>query len=270
MAVSESSGRLAGKIAFISGGASGIGAASAILFAKEGAKGIAITDLPGQQSKGDELVAKIESLGSKAMFIAHDVTLEEDWERAIAETEAAFGGPLDVLVNSAGIGNGYEALEDLEYSVWKKMISVNLDGTFLGVKHGIRSMKKNESQSTKSIINLSSIEGIVGEPHIAHYNASKGGVRLFTKSAALYCGQAKFPGGKIRVNSVHPGYIRTPMINGAVDAIPGYEQGLLAKHPIGRLGEAEDIANSIAFLASEDSSFMTGSEVVVDGGYTAQ
>ncbi|KXS11112.1 NAD(P)-binding protein [Gonapodya prolifera JEL478] len=269
MTISESSGRLAGKIAFISGGASGIGAATAIQFAKEGARGIAITDLPGQKTKGAEFVVKLQGFGPKAIFVTHDVTVEEDWERAVAETEATFGAPLDILVNSAGIGTSYAALEDLPYSEWKKMISVNLDGTFLGVKHGIRSMKKNESQSTKSIINISSIEGIVAEPFTGHYNASKGGVRLFTKSAALYCAQAKFPGGKIRVNSVHPGYIRTPMVDPYLEAIPGMERALIAKHPIGRLGEADDIANSIAFLVSDESSFMTGSEVVVDGGYTA-
>ncbi|KAJ3327898.1 hypothetical protein HDU93_001763, partial [Gonapodya sp. JEL0774] len=123
MTISTSAGRLSGKIAFISGGASGIGAASAIAFAKEGVKGVAITDLPVQKSKAVEIIAKIEALGSKAIFVAHNVTVEEDWIKAIEESERAFGGPLDILVNSAGIGYGYPALEDLEYSDWKRMIA---------------------------------------------------------------------------------------------------------------------------------------------------
>jgi len=262
--------RLSGRVALITGGASGIGAAAAIKFAQDGAKGIVMTDLAEQKPKAVSLIAKIEELGSQAIFLAHDVTVEAEWETVIAATEAKFG-PLDIILNPAGIGGRADPLEDVEYSVWKQVIAVNLDGTFLGVKHAIRSMKKNTSERTKSIINISSAAGLVGLPFAAAYCASKGGVRLLSKSAALYCAQAQFPGGKIRVNSVHPGYIRTPMVIASFEADPSRENYIEKEaHPIGRMGQPEEVANAIAFLASEESSFMTGSELVIDGGYTAR
>jgi len=159
-------------------------------------------------------------------------------------------------MNNAGIGLQGN-VEETSYSDWKKVIDVNLNGVFLGTKYGVIHMKEHGG----SIINISSIEGLIGDPRIAAYNASKGGVRILTKSAALHAAPYK-----IRVNSIHPGYINTPMIGEDPETL----KYLISLHPMGHLGEAEDVANMALFLASEESRFSTGSEFVVDGGYTAQ
>jgi 3(or 17)beta-hydroxysteroid dehydrogenase len=191
------------------------------------------------------------------------VSKEEDWGKVVDDTLAAFGR-LDVVVNNAGIaipGN----VEEATFADWRKLMSINLDGVFLGVKHGIRGIKKGERGG--SIINLSSIEGLVGDPNLAAYNASKGGVRLLTKSAALHCAKT---GTGIRVNSIHPGYVWTPMVEKGPDDAEARRKALIALHPVGHLGQPEDIGWGVVYLASDEAKFITGSELVIDGGYTAQ
>ncbi|WP_119417889.1 glucose 1-dehydrogenase [Desertibaculum subflavum] len=250
--------RLAGKVALITGAASGIGAASARLFAAEGAK-LILTDVNEAGAKA--LAAEI---GGGALGFEHDVTSEAAWDMVMAETSVAFGR-LDVLVNNAGIGRATPILET-SLAQWREVISVNLDAVFLGCRAGIAAMKEKGG----SIVNLSSILGLVGSPLTAAYAASKGGVKLMTKTLALEVAQN---GWKIRINSVHPGYIDTPMVAGAISRAPDAAQRkayLISQHPLGRLGRAEEIAAGILYLASDASSFMTGSELVIDGGYTAR
>lgn len=253
-------GRVTGKVALISGGASGLGKAQALLLAKEGAK-VVITDLndAGGQAVAEEIIGQ----GGEALCLRQDVRNENEWEAVIAATLSRFGA-LDVLVNNAGIGIGGNA-EETTLEQWRHLMSINLDAVFLGTKQAIRAMKGRGG----SIINISSIEGLVGDPNLAAYNTSKGGVRLFTKSAALYCAKA---GYGIRVNSVHPGYILTPMVERAMQGEHAelVRQHLVSLHPIGRLGAPMDIAWGVLYLASDESAFMTGSELVIDGGYTAQ
>jgi Dehydrogenases with different specificities (related to short-chain alcohol dehydrogenases) len=183
----------------------------------------------------------------------------------IHETLARFRR-LDVVVNNAGVA----LAKNVEYTTlqeWRWLLSINLDGVFLGTRFGIVAMREARSGS---IINLSSIEGLVGDANLAAYNASKGGVRLFTKSAALHCARS---GYNIRVNSVHPGYVLTPMVEGYAESSGDAEaarKALVALHPLGRLGEPDEIAYGVLYLASDESKFVTGSELVIDGGYTAQ
>jgi 3(or 17)beta-hydroxysteroid dehydrogenase len=250
--------RLAGKVALITGAASGIGAATARLFAREGAR-LVLTDVNEAGAKA--LAAEI---GQGAIGFEHDVTKEAAWDMVMAETSVAFGR-LDVLVNNAGIGRASPILET-SYAQWREVIAVNLDSVFLGCRAGIEAMKETGG----SIINVSSILGLVGSAMTAAYSASKGGVRLMTKTLALEVAQN---GWKIRINSVHPGYIDTPMVSQAVARAPDAEQRrayLVSQHPLGRLGRAEEIAEGLLYLASDASSFMTGAELVIDGGYTAR
>jgi 3(or 17)beta-hydroxysteroid dehydrogenase len=254
-------GRVEGKVALVTGGALGLGRAAVELLAREGAR-VAVTDV--KDAEGRAVVEKIGAAGGEAIYIHHDVAQEADWERAIAETLKRFG-KLDIVVNNAGValaGN----VEGTSLDQWRWLMSINLDGVFLGTKHGVAAMKEHGG----SIINLSSIEGLIGDPNLAAYNASKGGVRLFTKSAALHCAKS---GYKIRVNSIHPGYIWTPMVEGYVggqnDPVEA-RRDLAGLHPLGHLGEPDDIAYGVLYLASDESKFMTGSELVIDGGYTAQ
>jgi NAD(P)-dependent dehydrogenase (short-subunit alcohol dehydrogenase family) len=254
-------GRADGKVALVTGAALGLGRAAALLLAREGAR-VALTDTKAPE--GQAAVDQIVKAGGQAIFIHHDVAQEADWERAIAATLERFGR-LDVVVNNAGVALA-GSVEDCTLEQWRWLMSINLDGVFLGTKHGIAAMKGHGG----SIINLSSIEGLIGDPNLAAYNASKGGVRIFTKSAALHCAKA---GYRIRVNSIHPGYIWTPMVEGLVDGQTDpveARNALVALHPLGRLGEPDDIAFGILYLASDESNFMTGSELVIDGGYTAQ
>lgn len=257
--------RVDGKIAIITGGASGIGAASARLLANEGAT-VIVTDVNDEDGK---LVSDdISSSGGRAKYIHQDVTQESEWEDLYRDVVQDFGR-VDVLVNCAGIGvlcpPEEETLEG-----WRQLIAVNLDAVMLGTKHALRTMKRHSPATQGSIINMSSIEGFVGEPNLGAYNASKGAVRMYTKSVALHCANNKL---NIRVNSVHPGYIPTPMVENAAIAT-GDPEGLLAdviaRHPIGHLGEPEDVAYGVVYLASDEAKFMTGSELVIDGGYTAQ
>ncbi len=257
--------RLAGKVAFISGGGTGIGRATAEVFAEEGAKvvisGLSLDDLA-------ECAAAIEAKGGEVLAMQQDVTEEDGWPKAMAATLEAFG-QLDIMVNNAGVafsGN----VEDETLDGWRKTQSVNTEGVFLGTQAAIKTMKHNNGGS---IINISSIEGLIGEPTVAAYNASKGAVRIFSKSAALYCAQNNYG---IRVNTLHPGFIETAMTTTNVIEQFGAEMaeqvmaGVRAKVPMDRPGQPIEMAKSILFLASDDSSYMTGAELVVDGGYTAQ
>lgn len=255
-------GRVSAKVALVTGAALGIGKATALLLAREGAK-VVVADMKEQE--GHAVVAEIEAAGGEALFVSLNVTVEEDWSKAMAAIKARFGR-LDIAVNNAGIAYT-GTVESTSLADWRRVQAVNLDGVFLGTRYAVEAMKP---QGGGSIVNLSSIEGLVGDPTLAAYNASKGGVRLFTKSAALHCARS---GYRIRVNSVHPGYIWTPMVQGLTADTPDQvaaRQKLVDLHPLGHLGEADDIAYGILFLASDESKFMTGSELVIDGGYTAQ
>ena len=254
--------RVSGKVALITGGAMGIGEACARLFVNEGAA-VAITDVDVE--RGNAIAADLSGAGRSAIFVEHDAGDEAAWRLAIDATVARFGR-LDVVVNNAGLGIGGD-VEHASLDDWRRLMRVNLDGVFLGTKYGVQALKRFGGGS---IINLSSIEGLVGDPNLAAYNSSKGGVRLLTKSAALYCAKA---GYQIRVNSVHPGYIWTPMVENYLRSAGDVEAGrraLDALHPVGHVGEPNDIAYGVLYLASDESKFMTGAELVIDGGYTAQ
>lgn len=252
-------GRLDGKVTLITGGALGLGEAMARMMAREGAK-IAVADL--KETEGRTVADAIGGL-----FVRLDVSKEDEWQNAIDETCRKFGR-LDVLVNNAGVGGGCPP-EEQTLERWRWLMSINLDGVFLGTKHAILAMKR-KAPPGGSIINLSSIEGLVGDPNLGAYNASKGGVRLYTKSVALYCAKA---GLNIRVNSIHPGYIWTPMVENYLAEQGNLEEGraaLDALHPIGHVGDPDDVAYGAIYLASDESKFVTGAELVIDGGYTAQ
>ena len=252
-------GRVAGKVAIITGGASGLGAESARRLAKEGAC-VVLTDLAAEA--GQTLADEIAGAGGRARFMAHDVTDEAAWARVVAGTREAFGR-IDVLVNNAGIGEGEPFLEST-LAGWRKVLGVNLDGVYLGMRAVAPEMA---ATGGGSIINISSILGLVGFPGATAYCAAKGGVRLLTKATALELA----PLG-IRVNSVHPGFIETPMVaNSLLASENGNEmkEMLISRHALGRLGVPREIGDGVVFLASDESSFMTGSELVIDGGYTA-
>jgi 3(or 17)beta-hydroxysteroid dehydrogenase len=252
-------GRVEGKVALVTGGASGLGAASVRMLVREGAK-VAITDL--NEAAGQALA---KELGEATRFWRLDVTREEDWSSVVDAVLATFGR-LDVLVNNAGMGT-VKDVETLTLEEWRLVHAVNLDGTFLGCKHGIRAMRQSGAKG--SIINMSSVAGLVGVAIYPAYSSSKGGVRLLTKSVALHCAKK---GYGIRCNSLHPGYVDTPMVDALAsvsrDAATAKER--MAKGiPTGRLGHPDEVAHAVVFLASDESSLMTGSEVVLDGGATA-
>jgi NAD(P)-dependent dehydrogenase (short-subunit alcohol dehydrogenase family) len=251
-----------GKSAIVTGGAVGIGRACALRLAEEGAT-VCVTDL--NETTGAMVVEEICRAGGDAIFIQHDAGDEAGWQQVIATGLERYG-KLDVVVNNAGVALARD-VEHTTLEEWRWLMSINLDGVFLGTKHAIAAMKEHRSGS---IINLSSIEGLIGDPTLAAYNASKGGVRLLTKSAALYCAKA---GYNIRVNSVHPGYIWTPMVESFLKSQGDVAEGrkrLDSMHPIGHIGEPDDIAYGVLYLASDESKFVTGTELVIDGGYTAQ
>jgi NAD(P)-dependent dehydrogenase (short-subunit alcohol dehydrogenase family) len=251
-----------GKSAIVTGGGAGIGRACALKLAEEGAV-VAVTDV--SEASGALLVEQIRRGGGDAIFVKHDAADEAGW-RLVIRTVLDRYKRVDVVVNNAGVA----LAKDVEHTTleeWRWLMSINLDGVFLGTKHGIEAMKEHRSGS---IINLSSIEGLIGDPTLAAYNASKGGVRLLTKSAALYCAKA---GYNIRVNSVHPGYIWTPMVESFLKSQGDVAHGrknLDSMHPIGHIGEPDDVAYGVLYLASDESKFVTGTELVIDGGYTAQ
>ncbi len=252
-------GRVHGKVAVVTGAASGIGAETSRALAREGAR-VVLTDRSADA--GAALADELAAGGAETLFIAHDVTSEGDWVAVAAAAKARFGR-IDVLVNNAGVGGGLPLLEST-LDNWRAVTAVNLDGVFLGMRHVCPVMIESGGGS---VINISSILGKVGQGGAAAYCASKGGVALMTKATALELA----PMG-VRVNSVHPGYIETPMVSSALhDMENGNEMRdtLINRHALGRMGVPKEIANGIVFLASDESSFMTGSELVIDGGYTA-
>jgi 3(or 17)beta-hydroxysteroid dehydrogenase len=251
-------GRLNGKVALITGGASGIGLATARLFADEGAR-VILTDR--DQPAAD---AALPALGQRAKVHPLDVTREDRWI-AVTDAVVAEFGRLDVLVNCAGVA----FLKDIEATTlddWRALMAVNLDGTFLGCKHAVRVMKE---RGGGSIVNMSSVAGLIGDGNLAAYGASKGGVRLLTKSVALHCARK---GYAIRCNSVHPSFVETPMLRAMIAAgrdPAKMEANYTRAAPLGRLAQPTEVARTILFLASDESAFTTGAELVVDGGLTA-
>ncbi|MDR2660617.1 MAG: SDR family oxidoreductase [Lactobacillaceae bacterium] len=252
-------GRLNNKVFIVTGGTKGIGFSTAEMFLKEGASGI----ITGRGIEaGQSAVAQLAKVAGEEhiKFIQHDSSNEEGWISLFKKANEIFG-QVSILVNNAGIAARGD-IESTTLEEWRKIQSVNLDGVFLGTHYGVINMK---GQKDASIINMSSIEGLVGEPQLLAYNASKGGVRLMTKSAALHCALNDL---NVRINTVHPGYITTPMVENS----PGLAeyQSSRTQTPMGHLGEPEDIANMCVFLGSEESKFATGAEFIVDGGYTAK
>ena len=249
--------RVEGKVALVSGGARGMGAAEARMLALEGAK-VVIGDI--LEDEGRRTEAEINEAGGECVFVRLDVTSAADWQNAVALAVSRFG-KLDILVNNAGIvARG--VLEDSSEEEWDRIMAVNGKGVFLGTQAAIPEMRR---AGGGSIINTSSISGMVGQDYVqAAYNASKGAVRIFTKATAI-----QYARDGIRANSVHPGPIATPMTEGG-RADPDRYRTTVSRIPLGRYGEPEDVAYGVLFLASDESSFMTGSELVIDGGWIAQ
>jgi NAD(P)-dependent dehydrogenase (short-subunit alcohol dehydrogenase family) len=248
--------RLAGKVALITGGASGMGASEARLFASEGARVVVADTL---EAEGRDVADSIVKAGGQARFVKLDVTSEAGWQAAVAAAVAAFG-KLDVLVNNAGISGTFDP-DTLSTSAWDMLMNVNAKGTFLGIKHAIPAMK---AAGGGAIVNISSISGFVGQDRIhMGYNASKGAVRIMTKSAAV-----QYAADGIRVNSVHPG-IMPPMRTSKVTADPEWRAKSLRAVPMKREGRVEEVAHAVLFLASDEASYITGAELPVDGGYLA-
>jgi len=247
-------GRLEGKVALISGGAKGQGKAEARLFAKEAAK-VVFGDILDED--GRKVEAEINEMGGDAKYIHLDVTSEDDWEAAVREAVATYG-KLDILVNNAGISLRHQDM-DVPTEDWDQIMDVNAKGVFLGTKYAIPAMKR---AGGGSIINISSIAGILGRPLASPaYSASKGAVRVFTKSTA-----GRFAAEKIRCNSIHPGPIDTDMIRAATNT--DRPESRVGEIPLGRLGQSADVAYGALYLASDESSFVTATELVIDGGVT--
>jgi NAD(P)-dependent dehydrogenase (short-subunit alcohol dehydrogenase family) len=265
-------GQVAGKVALVTGGASGIGQAIAELLAEEGAA-VVVTDV--DELRGPEVVAGIKKAGGEAVFLDQDVTSEPRWAEVVGEIGRRFG-KLDVLVSNAGIGIGAPSIVDMSLADWRRQTAINLDGVFLSVKYSLPLMRKSarDKSGGGSIIMMSSLAGLRGAPTLAGYSATKGGVCLFAKSVALECAGL---GDRIRVNSVHPGIIDTPIwgkipaggtANGQ-NAPIDCEELAEAATPLGRAGRAREIAQGVLYLASDASSYVTGSELVIDGGMFA-
>lgn len=252
--------RLTGKVALITGGASGIGKAIAETFVEQGAT-VVIADIDAE--RGREVAAALP-----AAFEVLDVRDEEAWMRVTTDIVDTHGR-LDILVNNAGTGGSGGSIEDAGVDDWDRVMDINGKGVFLGCKYGVAAMKANENPTGGSIVNMSSIAGLVGAPAIPVYSASKGAVRLLTKSVALHCAKK---GYGIRCNSVHPSYTDTPMVDRMVDGHHNPErlrQAIEAAAPMGRMGAPTDVAGAVLYLASDDSAFVTGIELTVDGGIVA-
>lgn len=263
--------RVSGKTVLITGGASGIGAAAARRLAAEGARvALSDIDLDGARAVADDI-------GDAALAISHDVTDADSWQAALGVVEAAFGG-LDILVNSAGIVV-VGTVEETSLEDWRRVHAVDLDAIFLGCKYAVPLMAQTvakrgdvggDGAAGGSIINMSSVSGIIAGHNLAAYNSAKAGVRHLTKSVALHCARKKYG---IRCNSVHPAFVDTSMLDHLVRPGLSREEGLerlAAQVPLGRVGTVDDIANAILYLASDESAFMTGAELVLDGGASAQ
>jgi NAD(P)-dependent dehydrogenase (short-subunit alcohol dehydrogenase family) len=248
--------RLAGKVAMVTGGASGMGQSEATIFAREGAR-VVVADL--LENEGQQTVDRIKAAGGQARFVKLDVTSEAQWRGAVEATVGAFGA-LDVLVNNAGI-SGTSDPDMLSTSAWDNLMNVNARGVFLGMKSVIPVMQKARAGA---IVNISSISGFVGQTGVhMGYNASKGAVRIMTKTAAV-----QFAKDGIRVNSVHPGFL-PPMRTSKTSADPEWRAKMLKAVPMKREGRVEEVAHAVLFLASDEASYITGTEIVVDGGYLA-
>ena len=252
-------GRVEGKVALVTGGASGIGAGCAETLAREGAV-VVITDL--QDAKGAEEVAAIKRTGGKARYLHHDVTSEDEWVGVVADIEKS-EGRLDVLVNNAGIGVACPSITMMKLEDWRRQQAVNVEGVFLGIKHSLPLMRK--SGKGGSIINMSSVASHLGYPVFFAYSAAKGAVRAMTKSIAVHCQMNKY---HIRCNSVHAGAIETPMVAAANEAL-GLKMADYEAAPWG-LGKPADVANVVVFLASDESRFINGTEIVIDNALTIQ
>ena len=250
-------GRVEGKVALVTGAAGGLGQAIARLLAREGAQ-VAVTDI---DEAGATALAR--DIGEGAIAFRHDVTSEDEWKAVLAETVAQLGG-LNILVNNAGIGP-HGTIEDTSAEDWRRVHAIDLDSVFFGSKHAIRHIHESGGGS---IVNISSIAGIVAGHNLVAYNSAKAAVRHLSKSIALYCARQKYG---IRCNSVHPTFVRTPILDPLVDRFGADEAyaKLARQVPLGRIGEPEEIANGVLFLASDESSFMTGAELVLDGGISA-
>ena len=255
--------RLSGKVALITGAATGvknelmgIGGAAAWLFAREGAR-LALGDV--NEESGRKTAAQLRESGADAIFLRLDVTVEEDWTAAVKATASAFGG-LDILVNNAGMGRS-PLIEETTVESWDQDMAVNARGTFLGTKHAVPEIRR---RGGGSIINISSVYALVGAPTAAAYCAAKGAVRSFTKAAAI-----QYAEEGIRVNSVHPGYVHTPATQSMISD-DETRDWLLSRVPMDRLCKADEVAGGLLYLASEESVYVTGAELVIDGGITAQ
>jgi NAD(P)-dependent dehydrogenase (short-subunit alcohol dehydrogenase family) len=254
--------RLKDKVAIITGGSLGLGKAAAKMMSREGAK-VVITDVLDEE--GIKLKEEINSEGDISLYLHMDVSKEEEVKKVFAEASEKFGH-IDILVNNAGISGVNKPTDEIEVEDWQRVMDVNVKGVFLCTKHVIPYLRK---QGKGSIINLSSIYGLVGGSDVPPYHASKGAVRLMTKTDALL-----YAKDQIRVNSVHPGYIWTPMVEKFGESMGADMEPFIKQvgelHPLGHMGEPDDIAYGIVFLASDESKFITGSELVIDGGYTCR
>lgn len=258
-------GRVEGKVALVTGAASGLGEASAQLLSREGAT-VILADV--NEASARRVQRGIRSAGGNATAMVLDVTDEQQWISTMARIRKRFGA-LHVAVNCAGTNIDRSFPTDTTLADWRRLMAVNLDGVFLGTKHALAAMRASDPV-VGSIINISSIMGLVGHPDIAAYNASKGGVRLYSKSVALSCAEQRL---NIRVNTVHPGFIDTPLLRKAMARFSDQELARTtydALQPVGHLGEPLDIAYGVLYLASDESKFMTGAELVIDGGCTAR
>jgi len=253
--------RVEGRVAIVTGGASGLGAATAKLLAAEGAA-VLVSDINGEGA--ETVAAEIVADGGKAVGFRHDVADEAQWEAAYAKAKDELG-TVSILFNNAGVSPESQRLEDVELSTWRRETAINIDGVFLGMKHGIRAMKENGG----AIVSTSSIYGIAGAGLTGAYSAAKGAVRTLSKAAAMECAHL---GYNIRINSIHPGFIQTAMVEKVKSefGLKAFENTMVKKTPMGHIGEPRDIAEGVLYLVSDSGKFVTGIELPVDGGFLAQ
>jgi NAD(P)-dependent dehydrogenase (short-subunit alcohol dehydrogenase family) len=250
-------GRVAGKVALVTGAGSGLGRAMAVMLAAEGAA-VACTDIDAESA-----AATADEIGAAAIALAHDVTDPARWDAVVAEVAERLGG-LNVLVNNAGIGPS-GTIEDTSYDMWRQVHAIDLDGVFLGCKAALPAIVESGGGS---IVNISSVAGIIAAANLLAYNSAKAAVRHLTKSVALHCARRGYP---VRCNSVHPAFVDTPILDQAGAGLSGEEvRAKMARQiPMGRIGRPEEIAYAVLYLASDESGFMTGAELVLDGGVSA-